>query len=125
MRRGLESVDHGREQTHENYPGRVARREFIKGTEMSETVEDIVSEKRCLEVHGNSNFGNAVPRRVLNCAVLSYALGFTTGHTAMTIAQEHGLITKPRGYTASLTKKGKRYVRAMTSEHFNAISGGR
>lgn len=88
---------------------------------MSERVEDIISDEQCTEVHGKANFGTSTPREVLNGAVLSYALGFTTGYTAMSIVREHGLITKPRGYKANLTDKGKRYVRAMTGTKFSEL----
>lgn len=75
---------------------------------------DIVSDAAIERVHGNANFGpDFSKRRVVNEGVLNYAFGYTTGYTMMTILREHGLITKPQGYKASLTEKGKEYLRGM------------
>ena len=87
-----------------------------------EKTSDIISESQLIKVHANANFGPETPRQTLNGAVLTYAMGFTTGHTAMTILREHGLIKKNSGYTANLTVKGKNYARAMSVENFKEIS---
>lgn len=87
-----------------------------------EKASDIISDAQVIKVHANANFGDKTPRQTLNGAVLSYAMGFTTGHTAMTILHEHGLIKNSRSYSANLTVKGKRYARAMSVENFNQIS---
>lgn len=87
------------------------------------TPSDIVSDAEVLRVHGNANFGSRTPREVVNDTVLEYAFGFDTGHTAMCIAIEHGLASRPRGrYSAPrLTKKGYKYLRALIGRHFGAI----
>lgn len=78
-----------------------------------EGLRAIVSDEEVVRVHGFANFGDMTPREVVNDGVLKLAFGYHTGHTQMTILREHGLITKPRGYDADLTKKGKRYARAL------------
>ncbi len=74
---------------------------------------DIIGTKALIEVHANANFGSMTPRQVVNDGVLKYSMGYTGGSTQMRILREHGLITKPDGYQASLTKKGKRYLRTI------------
>ena len=77
---------------------------------------EIISDDEILRVHGHANFGSDItPREVVNEGVLKYAFGHCSGHTQLCILMEHGLITKPRPgrYEASLTKKGKRYARAL------------
>jgi len=76
-------------------------------------LNEIISDEEIERVHANANFGDMTKRQVVNEGVLSYSMGYTTGHTMMTILREHGLITKPCGYKASLTEKGKEYLRAM------------
>jgi hypothetical protein len=75
--------------------------------------KQIVPDAEVERVHGSANFGPIAKRTVINEGVLSYAFGYTTGHTMMMILREHGLITKPQGYKASLTSKGKSYLRAL------------
>jgi|TARA_R110000782_G_scaffold30776_5_gene76399 hypothetical protein len=86
-----------------------------------ETPSEIIPDEQVKKVHANANFGDETPRQTLNEAVLAYAFGFGSGHTAMIILREHGLIGKPKGYTANLTAKGKRYARAITRDNFNEI----
>lgn len=88
---------------------------------MIERPEDIISERRCIEVHANANFGDKTPRQILNGAVMSYAMGFSTGSAALMILREHGLVKKNSGYTANLTVKGKRYARAISIKNFKKI----
>lgn len=82
------------------------------------TPQEIISDEEIVSVHGNANFGSDMtPREVVNEGVLKYAFGYHSGHTQLCILMAHGLITKPRpgSYDASLTKKGKRYARALAS----------
>ena len=82
--------------------------------------ESIVSDENIIRVHGHANFGDMSPREVVNDGVRKYAVGFTGGHTQLSILLEHGLITKPRPgrYAANLTQKGQRYARAIWATHF-------
>lgn len=80
---------------------------------MSEKPEEIISDKEIIRVHGYANFGSMTPRDVVNDGVRKYAVGYSGGSTQAAILREHGLITKTRGYQADLTKKGKRYARAI------------
>ena len=86
-----------------------------------EKTSDIISDAQLIKVHANANFGSKTPRQTLNGAVLSYAMGFTSGSTALAILRDHRLIKKNTGYTANLTVKGKKYARAMSSENFKEI----
>jgi len=54
-------------------------------------------------------------RQVVDCGVLQYAFGYSTGHTMMTILLEHKLITTPKlgSYKARLTNKGISYLHAL------------
>lgn len=74
---------------------------------------EIVPDADVERVHANANFGGLGKREVVDQGVLTYAFGYTSGHTQMTILREHGLITKPHHYSAALTKKGFLYLRAM------------
>ena len=82
---------------------------------MSDAPNDIISDEEITRVHGYANFGHMTPRDVVNDGVRKYAVGFTGGATQVSILREHGLITRTKGcgYTADLTKKGKRYARAI------------
>jgi hypothetical protein len=89
-----------------------------KADEVGEAVERlaaIVSDAEIIRVHGHANFGSMTPREVVNDGVWKYSIGYNGGHTQLCILLEHGLICKPRPgrYDASLTKKGKRYARAL------------
>lgn len=79
--------------------------------------ERIISDEDVIRVHGYANFGDMSPREVLADGVRKYAIGYTSGHTQLCILLEHGLITKPKPgkYSANLTKKGKRYARAISN----------
>jgi hypothetical protein len=57
------------------------------------------------------------PRQVVNDGISKIAVGYHCGHTQFSILRGHGLITKPKGmsYDCNLTKKGKRYFRALSS----------
>ena len=76
---------------------------------------EIISDAEIIRVHANANFGAMSPREVVDDGVRKTAVGYHCGHTQFTILREHGLITRPRGtsYDANLTKKGKRYARAL------------
>lgn len=80
------------------------------------TLAEIISDDEIIRVHGHANFGPTMtPRGAVNDGVRKYAVGYSSGHTQLCILLEHGLITKPRPgrYDANLTKKGKRYARAL------------
>lgn len=85
--------------------------------------EQIIPDEEVARVHGNANFGPITPRSALDRAVLQYAFGFTTGHTAQMILVEHGLLKKPApGRPASkLTTKGMKYLRAVAAPHMTAF----
>lgn len=83
---------------------------------MSEPTKAIISDDQVEQVHANANFGGGETKRaVMEGGLVSYALGYSTGHTLMTILVEHGLIQRPRvgSHKARLTEKGFRYLRAM------------
>lgn len=87
------------------------------GTERTDgRLAEIISDDEVIRVHGHANFGPTMtPRAVVNEGVLKYAIGYHSGHTQLSILLEHGLIIKPRpgSYDANLTKKGKKYARAL------------
>lgn len=76
-------------------------------------ITDIIGERALIEVHAYANFDDLTPRQVVNDGVLRYSMGYTCGSTQLKILREHGLITKPVGYRANLTEKGKLYLRTM------------
>lgn len=78
------------------------------------TPAEIVTDAEVERVHANANFGPCLTKRdVVDEGVLTYAFGFTSGYTQITILREHGLIEKPDRYNSHLTKKGYRYLHAM------------
>lgn len=78
------------------------------------TPAEIVPDVEVERVHANANFGPYLTKRdVVDQGVLTYAFGYTSGYTQMTILREHGLIEKPDRYNSHLTKKGYRYLHAM------------
>lgn len=79
------------------------------------SLSDIISDAEITRVHGHANFGSMDPRQVVNDGVRKTAVGYHCGQTQFCILREHGLITKPRGmsHDVSLTKKGKKYGRAL------------
>ena len=77
---------------------------------MIEEVCDIIGDIEIIRVHGSANFGPRVtPRDVVNEGVAKCAVGYGCGSTQLHILRDHRLIT----VSACLTKKGKRYARAM------------
>lgn len=86
---------------------------------MTANLSEIITDDEIIRVHGHANFGLMSPREVVNDGVRKSAVGYHCGHTQFTILREHSLITKPRGmsYAVSLTKKGKRYARALWHIH--------
>ena len=82
---------------------------------------DIIDDKKLNEVHGNANFGSMTPREVVNDGVLKYSMGYSGGATQIAILREHGLITKPKGYYANLTKKGKMYLRTLVAGKLDEV----
>lgn len=74
--------------------------------------DEIVSDADVERVHANANFGSMTKREVVDSGVLTYAFGYSSGHTQMQILQEHGLLSKSRTKRA-LTAQGYYYLRAM------------
>lgn len=74
----------------------------------------IISDDEVARVHGNANFGSMTPREVLSEGVWKYSMGYSGGHTQLSILLEHGLIRKPKPgkYRSTLTKRGEAYLRA-------------
>jgi len=83
--------------------------------EKVESLAAIISDAEIIRVHGRANFGNMDPREVVNDGVRKTAIGYHCGHTQVCILRAHGLITKSRdmSFDVNLTKKGKRYARAL------------
>lgn len=79
------------------------------------TCEELIPDDEVLKVHANANFGTMKARQVVDHGVLTYALGYTSGSTALAILVEHKLVKKPKGasYSTTLTKKGQKYLRAL------------
>lgn len=94
-------------------PARIASlRSLIAECEL--TLQELIPDDLIVKVHGYADFGpDTTPREVVNEGVMKYAVGYQTGHTAMTILREHGLITSPVGYKADLTAAGKKYAREV------------
>lgn len=61
-------------------------------------------------VFANANFGDRTKRQIVLETLLQHAGGFTTGHTAMVICQELGLLGKHYNGVCRLTKRGKRVM---------------
>lgn len=72
--------------------------------------ENLVTDVDIDAVWGNANFGDQKRRDVVDEAVFKIAAGYWTGHTAMTICHELGLIKKPETHKLRLTKKGQQYM---------------
>ena len=88
------------------------------------TPEQIISDAEIERVHANANFGDMSKRAVVADGVLKYAFGYSCGSTQIAILREHGLIAKPRpmSYKASLTEKGRRYLRAEFGDNFPCVA---
>ncbi len=89
------------------------------------TREDIISDADIVRVHGRANFGTMTAREVVDDGIGKVAVGYHCGHTQFSILREHGLITKPKGmsYDCNLTKKGKKYYRAVLDRRTPAPEG--
>lgn len=71
---------------------------------------NIISDDEIQRVHRNASFGPSISSRaVVNEGVAKCAVGYHCGATQIRILREHKLIT----VDASLTKKGKKYARAI------------
>lgn len=79
---------------------------------MTQLCSKIVTDADIERVHGNANFGTMTKREVVDEGVLTYAFGYSSGHTMMQILQEHGLLSRSRTNRA-LTQHGYHYLRAM------------
>ncbi|KZL02188.1 hypothetical protein PsAD5_00137 [Pseudovibrio sp. Ad5] len=77
--------------------------------------EEIISDEEIERVHAHANFGSTSKRRVVDEGVLKYAFGYQGGSTQVSILREHGLVRQRNrsSLAASLTPKGKKYLRAM------------
>lgn len=83
---------------------------------MSESTKNIIDDGEIERVHAHADFGRGLTKRgILEKGLVSYAVGYSTGFTLMTILIEHGLIQKPKpgAFKSHLTQKGFRYLRAM------------
>jgi hypothetical protein len=89
------------------------------------TREVIISDAEIARVHGRANFGTMTAREVVDDGISNVAVGHHCGHTQFTILREHGLITKPKAmsYDCNLTKKGKKYYRAVLAARTPAPEG--
>lgn len=75
-------------------------------------MDKIITDEEIERVHAGANFGPTMTKRqVVNQALLKCACGYSNGHTAATIIEEHGLIVlaRRRGTTA-LTARGRKYL---------------
>lgn len=71
----------------------------------------IVTDAEIDAVWGNANFGPCPRRQIISDTVLKIAGGYDTGHTALIICQELGLLGRSKDpERRTLTKKGKRYL---------------
>ena len=71
-------------------------------------IQDIIPDSKLVEFHVG-NFGAMSMRDVVRDGVVKSALGYDYGQTMFMILREHKLITMDK----NLTKKGKRYARAL------------
>ena len=79
-----------------------------------ETTEDLVTDKQIDIAWGHADFGGKHSKReVISNALLKFACGYETGHTAYAICEELGLISQE--YKPQLTPRGKRYLFAAFS----------
>lgn len=84
-------------------------------SEVADLLSQIISDEE-IEANHAGSWGAMSPRDAVNDGVRKYAVGYTGGHTQITILRRHGLITQPHGHwgdKASLTEKGKKYARAL------------
>jgi hypothetical protein len=74
--------------------------------------EEIITDVEMDQVHANANFGSTPKRDVIAEALLKTVCGYSTGHTARCIIQEHGLVNRPRNPHAvpKVLKKGRQYL---------------
>lgn len=102
--------------------------EAAEVVEADPKLAEIISDADIRRVHGSANFGRMPPRDVVNDGIRKSAVGYHCGHTQMMILLDHGLVTKPRSGTSdvNLTKKGKRYARALLHDVlFPKATGGK
>lgn len=74
--------------------------------------EEILTDRQINNAWGNADFGQIDKRKIIGNALLKYATGYKTGHTAECICLELGLITKRH----MLSVKGKLYLFAHFSQ---------
>ena len=74
----------------------------------ADTAEGIVSDGQLESAFAGTNFGVHNPREILVDTLWKNVLGFSTGHTALRIAQDLKLIG--RGRDTAITKRGRRYL---------------
>lgn len=68
--------------------------------------QEIISDEKIDEIHGNANFGSTSKRDVVRFGVLKCASGYYQGSTSTQIITEHGLVSSKY----KLTKKGQKYL---------------
>lgn len=69
-------------------------------------IEEMITDKQIEEVFDNTNFGSAIPRDLIQDALLKHVCGFASGHTIEQIIKELNLVTKGN----RITKTGKLYL---------------
>ena len=74
---------------------------------------EVIGDEEVAKVHFGK-WGDMTPRQVLADGVLKYAYGYSGGYVQLQILLAHKLIRKPKPgeYIASLTAKGRQYLRA-------------
>jgi hypothetical protein len=69
--------------------------------------EHIITDAEIEAAFEGTNFGTAIPRRLLEQGVLKALTGYHSGHTLTTIMRKLGLLTHR---SDRVTAKGKRFV---------------
>lgn len=71
------------------------------------SLQEIVTDAELDAVWGSANFGSFTKREIIKDTLLKCLGGYSTGHTAKTIAKELGLVFANKW---GLTKKGREYL---------------
>lgn len=71
-----------------------------------EECKNLISDELLDKVWGYADFGKVSKRDIIKNTLLKCASGYYSGHTAKTIVEELGLVTKKW----TLTKLGKQYL---------------
>ena len=81
-----------------------------------EKPEDLITDGQITDAFGNADFGTKNKRDVVKFTLLKYASGYDSGHTAMCILQDLGLLTQRN----QLSQRGKRYLWAAFYQDGNS-----